>query len=97
VLDAAGVPAEVSDPEFVMSLFDDPEMIEKGWVTHYEQGIVGRMDALGLMFDFSDTPGRIAGPPLVPGQDSRAILGELGYDEEQVEKLLAAGIVEALD
>jgi crotonobetainyl-CoA:carnitine CoA-transferase CaiB-like acyl-CoA transferase len=97
VLDAAGVPAEVSDPEFVLSLFDDPEMIDKGWVTHYEQGIVGRMDALGLMFDLSDTPGRIAGPPLVPGQDSRAILAELGYDEEQVEKLLAAGIVEALD
>jgi crotonobetainyl-CoA:carnitine CoA-transferase CaiB-like acyl-CoA transferase len=97
LLDAAGVPAEVSDPDFVLSLFDDPEMIEKGWVTHYKQGIVGRMDALGLMFDFSDTPGRVERAPLVPGQDSREILTDLGYDEEQVDKLLAAGIVQAAE
>jgi crotonobetainyl-CoA:carnitine CoA-transferase CaiB-like acyl-CoA transferase len=93
VLDAAGVPAEVSNPDYVLSLFDDPEMKEKGWVTSYEQQLVGRMDAVGLMWDFSDTPGRIYGPPLVPGQDSRAILDELGYDDEHVAKLVAAGVV----
>ena len=32
-LDRVGVPAEVSDPDFVLCLFDDPEMIAKGWVT----------------------------------------------------------------
>ena len=91
VLDAAGVPAEVSDPDFVLSVFDDPELIEKGWVTSYEQGIVGRMDVQGLLVDLSDTPGKIQGPPLVPGQDTRAILDWLGYDDERVEKLLASG------
>lgn len=90
-LDAAGVPCEVSDPDFVLSLFDDPEMLEKGWVTSYEQGIVGRMDVMGLLVDLSDTPGRIQGPPLVPGQDTRAILARLGYDEERVAKLLDTG------
>ena len=44
-LDAAGVPARGVDPDFVLSLFDDPEMVEKGWVTSYEHPIVGRMDA----------------------------------------------------
>jgi crotonobetainyl-CoA:carnitine CoA-transferase CaiB-like acyl-CoA transferase len=92
-LDAAGVPCEVSDPDFVLSLFDDPELIEKGWVTSYEQPLVGRMDVLGLLFDLSETPGRVQGPPLVPGQDSRAILAELGYDEERIGKLIAAGVV----
>jgi hypothetical protein len=33
----------------------------------------------------------------VPGQNSREILAELGYDEEQVDKLLAAGIVQSAD
>ena len=69
----------MSSPDFVLSLFDDPEMIEKGWVTSYEHPVVGRMDAMGLLFDFSETPGRIMGPPFVPGQHSRQILHELGY------------------
>jgi crotonobetainyl-CoA:carnitine CoA-transferase CaiB-like acyl-CoA transferase len=92
-LDAAGVPCEVSDPDFVLSLFDDPEMVEKGWVTSYEQPLVGKMDVMGLLFDLDDTPGRVQGPPLVPGQDSRAILAGLGYDDERIEKLIATGVV----
>ena len=92
-LDAAGVPAEVSDPDFVLSLFDDPEMVEKGWVTSYEHPIVGRMDVAGLLFDLSDTPGRVYGPPIIPGHDTRAILAELGHDDEQIEKWLASGVV----
>jgi crotonobetainyl-CoA:carnitine CoA-transferase CaiB-like acyl-CoA transferase len=93
VLDAAGVPCEVADPDFVLSLFDDPEMIAKRWVASYEQPLVGRMDVAGLLFDLADTPGRLQGPPLVPGQDTRAILRELGYDDDRIEKLLADGAV----
>src|SRR5690606_3833767 len=68
LLDAAGVPCEVSTPDFVLGLYDDPEMIEKGWVTSYHHPVVGKIDAAGLLFDFSDTPGRVMGPPFVPGQ-----------------------------
>ena len=83
-LDAAGVPCEVSNPDFVLSLFDDPEMIEKGWVTSYEHPIVGRMDVSSASSSTCPTrPGVVHGPPLVPGQDTRAILAELGYDDEQ--------------
>jgi len=93
VLDTAGVPAEVSDHEFVRWLFDDPDIRAKQWITSYAHPIVGRMESFGLLFDLDDTPGRVYGPPLVPGQDTRAILNELGYDAERVEKLLAAAIV----
>ena len=92
-LDAAGVPCEVSTPDFVLELFDDPEMIEKGWVTRYRHPIVGEMDVMGLLFDLSETPGVVQGPPLVPGQDTRAILTELGYDDARIDKLAAAGTV----
>jgi crotonobetainyl-CoA:carnitine CoA-transferase CaiB-like acyl-CoA transferase len=54
VLDGASVPCEIADGEFVLSLFDDPEMIQKGWVTSYEQPLVGRMDVFGLLFDLAD-------------------------------------------
>jgi crotonobetainyl-CoA:carnitine CoA-transferase CaiB-like acyl-CoA transferase len=97
VLDAAGVPAEVSDPEFVLGLFDDPEMIERGWVASYEHPVVGRMDAFGLLFDFSETPGVVQGPPFLAGQHSREILAETGRDEAAISALLASGVVLALD
>ena len=92
-LDAAGVPCEVSTPDFVLDLFDDPEMVEKGWVTRYRHPIVGDMDVMGLLFDFSETPGIVQGPPLVPGQDTRTILADLGYDDERIDKLAAAGTI----
>ena len=42
---------------------------------------------IGLLFDFSETPGRVQGPPLIVGQHSREILAELGYSAEQIEEL----------
>ena len=89
-LDAAGVPSEVSSPDFVLGLFDDPEMIDKGWVTKYRHPIVGDMEQFGLLFDFAETPGVVQGPPLVPGQDTRAILHELGYDDTRIDELAEA-------
>ncbi len=96
-LDAAGVPAEVSDPDFVLSLFDDPEMIERGWVASYEHPVVGRMDAFGLLFDLSETPGVVQGAPFLSGQHSREILAETGRDAAAIAALLASGAVLALE
>jgi crotonobetainyl-CoA:carnitine CoA-transferase CaiB-like acyl-CoA transferase len=92
-LDAAGVPCEVSSPDFVLSLFDDQEMIDKGWVTSYEHPLVGRMDMMGLLFDLSDTPGRVQGPPFMPGQHTREILRDLGYGDDAIDDLAANKVV----
>jgi crotonobetainyl-CoA:carnitine CoA-transferase CaiB-like acyl-CoA transferase len=97
ILDDAGVPAEVSDPDFVLSLFDDPEMIERGWVASYEHPVVGHMDTLGLLFDLSETPGVVQGPPFVVGQHSREILAETGRDDDAIAALLASGAVLSAD
>ena len=74
-------------------MFDDPELIERGWVVQYEQGIVGRLDQAGCLVDLSDTPGRIAGPPLVVGDSSREVLREVGYGDDAIDALVAAGVV----
>jgi crotonobetainyl-CoA:carnitine CoA-transferase CaiB-like acyl-CoA transferase len=96
-LDGAGVPCEVADDSFVLSMFDDPELRAKGWVTSYEQPLVGRMDVAGLLWDLDDTPGVVQGAPLVPGQHTRSILERLGYDEDRIGKLLANGAVSQSD
>jgi crotonobetainyl-CoA:carnitine CoA-transferase CaiB-like acyl-CoA transferase len=93
VLDRAGIPCEVADPDFVLSVFDDPELAEKGWITSYEQPLVGRMDVAGLLCDLEATPGRVQGPPIVSGQDTRTVLGNIGYDDDRIDKLVAIGAV----
>ena len=79
----------------MLSVFDDPELIDKGWVTSYEQALVGRMDVAGLLFDLEATPGRIQGPPIAVGQDTRTVLQNFGYDENRIDELIAVGAVSA--
>jgi crotonobetainyl-CoA:carnitine CoA-transferase CaiB-like acyl-CoA transferase len=92
-LDEAGVPAEVSDPDFVLGVFDDPELIERGWVASHEHPVVGRMDTLGLLFDLDETPGTVQGPAFLPGQHTREILRELGRDDAAIDALVGSGVV----
>ena len=51
------------------------------------------MDQFGLLFDLSETPGVIQGPPLTPGMNTREILRSIGYDDDQIEKLEEAKVV----
>jgi crotonobetainyl-CoA:carnitine CoA-transferase CaiB-like acyl-CoA transferase len=87
LLDAAGVPCEICDPDFALRLHDDPEFKSRGWVASYPHPFVGRLDQIGLLFDFSATPARVQGPPLIVGQHSREILAELGYSAAEIEQL----------
>jgi crotonobetainyl-CoA:carnitine CoA-transferase CaiB-like acyl-CoA transferase len=92
-LDRAGVPCEISSPTFALGVFDDRELLDKHWVVSYEQGRVGRMEQHGLLFDFSDTPGRIAGPPLVVGDHTLEILAEHGYEAAEIQELVDEKVV----
>jgi crotonobetainyl-CoA:carnitine CoA-transferase CaiB-like acyl-CoA transferase len=89
VLDRAGVSAEICDPDVAVGVFDDPDLLSRKWVTTYDQPLVGRLSQFGLLFDFSDTPARIAGPPLVVGDSSLSVLALLGYSEAEMERLIA--------
>jgi crotonobetainyl-CoA:carnitine CoA-transferase CaiB-like acyl-CoA transferase len=92
--DAAGVPAEVSDPDFSRHVFDDEELIARRWVTSYPQPLVGRFEQTGLGVDLSDTPGVIQGPPLTVGAQSREILASvLGYGDDDIEALVRGGVI----
>ncbi|HEY3697319.1 CoA transferase, partial [Phenylobacterium sp.] len=91
-LDAAGVPAEVSDPGFTLALHDNAEFRRRNWTVSYRQELVGRLDQTGLLFDFSETPGAIQGPPLVVGEYTREVLTELGYTADQIAELSAAKV-----
>jgi len=86
-LDSVGFPCEISDPEFSLHMHEDPELIRRRLVTSYPQHYVGQFNQIGLAFDFSDTPAVIQGPPLIVGEQTVAILTELGYKPDEIEEL----------
>jgi crotonobetainyl-CoA:carnitine CoA-transferase CaiB-like acyl-CoA transferase len=87
LLDRTGVPCEICDANFSMELHDDPEMIRRRLVTTYPHPYVGKLDQIGLLFDFSETPATIQGPPLIVGQYTGEIMRELGYSAEEIAAL----------
>jgi crotonobetainyl-CoA:carnitine CoA-transferase CaiB-like acyl-CoA transferase len=53
---------------------------------------MGDVRQFGELINFSETPGRIAGPPPLVGVDTRAILHELGHADAEVDALIAEGV-----
>ena len=62
-------------------------------VADYEHPLLGAMRQFGNVIDFSETPGRIAGPPPRVGEHTRPILEELGYTGPEMDALKASGVV----
>ncbi|HEX3785554.1 MAG TPA: CoA transferase [Pseudonocardiaceae bacterium] len=94
VLDAHGVPCEVSDPDYVLRLFADPDAAQRKVLASFRHRTVGELTMAGRYFDLSDTPGTVQGPPLWPGQNSAAILAGLGYSPEEIAGLIESGVVD---
>jgi len=92
-LDAAGVPCEVSAENANIRLWSQSAFIDRQWVAKYPHRIIGEMGQPGLAFQFSGTPTRVQGPPMMVGEHTREILASLGYAEAEAEALFAAGIV----
>ena len=64
-----------------------------GLVVTQDHPELGRFDHFGTTIDFSDTPGRIWGPPPLVGQHTREIMHEYGFDDDDVDKLIEIGAV----
>jgi crotonobetainyl-CoA:carnitine CoA-transferase CaiB-like acyl-CoA transferase len=45
------------------------------------------------MWTFSETPTRIAGPPLIVGHDTVDIMSEIGFEQSDIDALIADGVV----
>jgi len=83
-LDKAGVPAAISDAEASRKLFDRADFKAKNWTVEYQDRYVGKLEQIGLTYDLSDTPGVINTPPLIVGDQTKAILEELGYSDDEI-------------
>ena len=90
-LDGSGLPfAPIAKPE---DLLDDPHLIASGGLeaVTLADGRTAKLPGLPLELA-GKRPGGAAVLP-EPGADSRAVLANLGYDEDRIAALIAAGLV----
>jgi crotonobetainyl-CoA:carnitine CoA-transferase CaiB-like acyl-CoA transferase len=92
LLDGAGVPVEIADPDGGRTWFSQPDLVAAGLVADYQHPAYGRFRQFGHLVHLSATPGRIAGPPPLLGQHSREVLAELGYSADEIEGLRERGV-----
>jgi len=89
-----GVPCEIPvDTKGGELVFFDADNVRLGLVAEYEHPILGTMRQFGNLIDFSETPGKIHGPPPLCGEHTREILEWLGYSDEEMEALKRDAVV----
>ena len=90
-LDIPAMP--VNDLEGLMR---DPQLLGSGFFELYDHPSEGRLRGCAFPVRFSESGERA--PAVAPrlGEHTRAILEQLGYDDDGIEALLAAGVVGAL-
>ncbi len=92
-LDDASVPVEIVDTTFGQRLHDDPVFRERGWTVSFPHEFVGRVDQIGMLCDFSETPGRVSRSPLIVGDSTREVMAELGFDAATIDRYVAENVV----
>ena len=83
----ANVPASLSDGEVSRGMFDKQELKERGWTVAYDTHDVGKLEQIGATYQLSNNPVGAQSPPLIVGDNTVAILSELGYGEEEIKSL----------
>lgn len=91
LLDGSGLPfAAIGRPE---DLFDDPHLAASGGLeaVRLDDGRVTQLPGLPIAMAGARPGGECTLP--LPGADSRAVLAELGYDDDRIAALVAGGMV----
>ena len=90
-LEAAGIPA---GPVLTYDqVFADPQVRHREMVVEVDHPVAGRSRVLGVPIKLSETPASVRRPAPILGQHSTDILKALGYAEDDVARLRAAGVI----
>ena len=69
----------------------DDHFRRRGAIVDADCPFDGHKTQVGLLLQFSETPGAITKPPPTVGQDTHAVLAGVGYDESEIKALIEAG------
>jgi crotonobetainyl-CoA:carnitine CoA-transferase CaiB-like acyl-CoA transferase len=68
----------------IQELASDPQVLHREMVVEVEDPAEGKVRHVGIGIKLSETPGKIRKLAPRPGKDTKAILSELGFSEEEV-------------
>ncbi len=88
-LEAAGMPSGPINT--IPEMHRDPQALARDMVVTQRHPVAGEVRTLGLPVKFSETPGGPKLPSTVYGQYTRAILGEAGYSNAEIDAFIEAG------
>ena len=89
ILQAAGVPAHAVIR--ASSAVDDPQLVHRGHLVRVPHSLHGESVVEGSRFRLSRTPARIGQPPAVGEHTEQVLKDILGYDDDRIAELAAAG------
>ncbi|PBC47576.1 CoA transferase [Rhodococcus sp. ACPA1] len=90
-LDAHDVPAEALPDAPALTLFDDQDLQDRGLIESFSHPEMGKMGMAGRLIDIEGaTP---LGRAPVHGEHTRQILADLGIGDDEVDRLIEAGVV----
>ncbi|MGE3074082.1 MAG: CaiB/BaiF CoA transferase family protein [Dehalococcoidia bacterium] len=86
----AGVPA--ATVKFPIELLDDPQIEANHMLTDFEHPLLGKIRAMAPPLALDDDGFRTVGATPRFATETRAILGEFGFDESAIDRLVADGV-----
>ena len=89
--DSAGVP--VGPVHTIGEALTHPQVLARDMVVEVEHPSTGRSKALGFPIKFSATPAQTGGAAPALGEHTSEVLAEFGYSAEEIEALVAQGVV----
>jgi benzylsuccinate CoA-transferase BbsF subunit len=93
MLQAEGVPA--SAVQNAAALYADPQLAHRGHFVDIPHSTLGKTTVEASRFRLSRTPAAVTGTAPTMGRDNQRVLEKiLGYDEEKITALVAAGVLE---
>lgn len=81
---------EVGPVNSLSEAFSDPQVLHRQMAIEVEHPVAGKTRQIGFPLKLTETPGQIRRPAPCIGQDTEAILEELGYDRNRIEELQKA-------
>ena len=90
--DAAGVP--VGPVHTIGEALSHPQTLARGMVVELDHPRAGRTMALGCPLHFSRTPTNVQRPAPLLGEHTREVLREFGYQDAEIDRFVAEGVVE---
>ncbi len=91
ILTKAGVPC---GPIYTLDeIFTDPQVLHRNMVKDLDHIKAGKIKVTGIPVKLSATPGEILTSPPVLGQNTKEILLELGYSDNDIEKFYQEKVV----